>query len=56
MAADWLPERLEFNRLDLGFTRFAGDLPLYRILPKDSPNPEMVLEFLKYIQKEVASY
>ena len=38
-------------KLDLGFSRYSGNIPLYMIIPKGSPNPEMVLKFLKYIQR-----
>ncbi|MGB4406745.1 MAG: hypothetical protein WBI82_07800 [Sphaerochaeta sp.] len=37
-------------KLDLGFSRYKGDIPLYMIIPKESPHPEMVKEFLKFIQ------
>lgn len=38
-------------KLNLGFSRYSGDIPLFMIIPKESPNPEMVVEFLKYIQR-----
>ena len=40
-----------FYKLDLGFSRYAGDIPLFMIIPKGSPNPERVLEFLTYISR-----
>lgn len=39
-----------FYKLDLGFTRFAGEIPLFMIIPEKSPHPEMVGEFLKFSQ------
>jgi len=41
-------------KLELGFSRYTGDIPLYMIIPKESPNPEMTVEFIKYIQRYVA--
>ena len=40
-----------FYKLDLGFSRYTGDIPLYMIIPKASPHPEMVVKFLKFIQR-----
>lgn len=41
-----------FYKLDLGFSRFRGSSPLYMIIPKDSPNPDVVVRFLEYIQQK----
>lgn len=38
-------------KLDLGFSRYTGEIPLFMIIPKESPNPEMVVEFLTFLQK-----
>lgn len=37
-------------KLELGFTRYKGEIPLYLIIPKTSPHPEMVLQFLEFAQ------
>lgn len=39
-----------FYKLELGFTRYKGEPPLYMIVPKESPNPQMVLRFLEFAQ------
>lgn len=41
-----------FYKLDLGFTRFAGEIPLFMIIPEKSPHPKMVGEFLKFAQDQ----
>ncbi len=41
-----------FYKLDLGFTRYTGEIPLYMIIPKESPHPDMVLEFLAFMQQD----
>lgn len=40
-----------FYKLDLGFSRYTGDIPLFMIIPQASPNPEMVLEFLEFAKR-----
>ncbi len=40
-----------FFKLDLGFSRFTGTIPLYMIIPEGSPHPEKVLDFITYIQR-----
>ncbi len=39
-----------FYKLDLGFSRFSAETPLFMVIPKQSPNPEMVVQFLSFIQ------
>lgn len=38
-------------KLELGFTRYSGEIPLYMIIPKESPNPGRVLQFLEFALK-----
>lgn len=37
-------------KLDLGFSQFTGEIPLYMIIPKESPNPGETLEFLTFVR------